>query len=576
MKTRKLRYVSICLCAALITGCVNDPIIKGNGGASDETGLSPVVKEAITVSTDFTDETKKDIELYNVWSVANRISPEGDPGVKDGLSVNLIRFLGGILKNQAPYYDYDVVTYNNSTQEYEYDFSPLFSRLDAVVKSNVPIHQIVLDQPDWAFQHGYTFITDGTTDNVNFREKERQSIYGNSLPPCDKDAYFAFIQELMRKLVYRYGESTVLSWNFRIGSEIETPDHWYGSKQDFIDHYINMTNAIRSVLPTAKIGPHTRNYDFVYSNKDYRNYKGEQVKSFTKDLLAQCAEQGITYDFWGVSDYMSMLNEDSRDIPNKFENFFCQFFNDPNWNPSAKMDIMEYSAIVNMGLGVSGYINCVTSHATAMEVCLTHQFYKHSDRLGYIYAWGYRPTSTVPTHISIINTMNGKRNYTVDVTGTPKNEGDYIDAIMATSETGFDVLVYNYNPKSLEFAENDEVVNISMKTNLPPNTVLKYREFSVTPKNNKLDCFRAENDITPYIRTDNQTYAKLQGLGNPTDCFTSDGLNVYNAYPTPAPYDMSEWSEIRTIACEDDPNKSLIQFSTTLPSFSLKKYDFRK
>lgn len=40
------------------------------------------------------------------------------------------------------------------------------------------------------------------------------------MPPADKQAYHGFIKALMTKLVETYGEEKVLSWRFRVGSEI--------------------------------------------------------------------------------------------------------------------------------------------------------------------------------------------------------------------------------------------------------------------------------------------------------------------------------------------------------------------
>lgn len=87
----------------------------------------------------------------------------------------------------------------------------MFARLDKIVNSDTSVQQFVLDQPDWAFQQSYTFIPAGTKDGKNFRENERQSIYGNSLPPCDKEAYADFISELMRRLIDRNGRNKVAS-----------------------------------------------------------------------------------------------------------------------------------------------------------------------------------------------------------------------------------------------------------------------------------------------------------------------------------------------------------------------------
>ena len=100
--------------------------------------------------------------MSGLWQI--EISPQAGSNLREGLSINLIRMLGGILKDKTPYYDYDVCKYNQQTGKYDYDFTPLFARLDKIVNSGTPIQQFVLDQPDWAFQQEYKFIPTGTSD----------------------------------------------------------------------------------------------------------------------------------------------------------------------------------------------------------------------------------------------------------------------------------------------------------------------------------------------------------------------------------------------------------------------------
>ena len=73
-----------------------------NNDDYDNTGLddSELVKDTLTLTVDFTDSSKKNCKIYNVWSVANRISPQAGSNVREGLSINLIRMLGGILKDK--------------------------------------------------------------------------------------------------------------------------------------------------------------------------------------------------------------------------------------------------------------------------------------------------------------------------------------------------------------------------------------------------------------------------------------------------------------------------------------------
>lgn len=527
---------------------------------------------ALTLTVDFTDTSKKNCKIYDVWSVTNRISPESGSNVRAGLSINLIRMLGGILKDGQPYYDYDVCTYNSETGEIEYDFAPLFERLDKIVYSSTPIHQFVLDQPDWAFQHGYTFIKTGTRNDKDFRENEKKSIYGNSLPPCDKTEYANFIKELMKQFISRYGKYKVASWRFRIGSEIETPDHWFGTKQDFIGHFKNVARAVREVLPEAQIGPHTRNYDFVYSKQNYVNYKGEKVQSFASGILNQCKNENVKIDFWGVSDYILVNDKESRNIPAKFDNLFGKFINDPNWDSSTTLDLMEYSSIVSMGAAGNTFINCVTSHTPVLELCLTNQFYKYYDKgLRYVYRWGNRTNQKEATHIELLKKMNGMQGYNATISGTPKTANNIVDAISATSDNAeFDIIVYNYNVESFDYSETDEPVNIIVETSLPEGTRIKYKSISYSASNNKLNQYLIKYG-TQYHKTDKGIDEK----GDPEQCLNSTGLGLYNAMPEPKEYDESDWKEVIVKQHPENKDKRIILITTTLPSFSYKMFELR-
>lgn len=200
------------------------------------------VKSQVTLTVDFTDDTHKKSELHNIWGVANRISPRNGVNIRPEIKVNTVRMVGGIVKKvngvKIPYPKFDPCVYDSIKNVYVYNWKPLKSRIDAILNSGIQLYQFVLDQPPWAFQHGYTFLPKGSEyDGVHFKEEDRITTYGNSLPPYDKQAYYDFIVAMMTELVDTYGEETVLSWRFRVGSEIETPAHWRGSKQDFIAHY---------------------------------------------------------------------------------------------------------------------------------------------------------------------------------------------------------------------------------------------------------------------------------------------------------------------------------------------------
>ncbi|NRD23034.1 T9SS type A sorting domain-containing protein [Winogradskyella litoriviva] len=530
----------------------------------------------VTLSSDFTDEDNESTALHNIWSIANRISPQSGSNVRPGLKMNTVRMIGGIKKTvngeNVKDLDFDTCLYDSINNQYVYKFERLIERLDNIINSQTEIHQIVLDQPPWAFQHGYTFIPEGTIDYVNFRENEQISIYGNSLPPADQVAYHDYIVALMTELVDNYGEDLVLSWRFRVGSEIETPDHWYGTKQDFIEHFENTESAIRAVLPNATIGLHTRAPDFLYQNGSVLNYKGEPFASFAEGLIEYCFDNNVQYDFWGISDYVVLGNGNLRNMSIKYNHLFADLVNHPEWDASATIDLMEYATVTTMnGADGNGFINAETSHAEIVELYFSNIFYKNKEEgLDLIYRWGNRTGSQDPPGISILNSMNGKVHYTTDISGTPETSTNDVDAIFAKKDgaTEYDVLVYNYNNNSLNYIYNEEV-NVSITSELPVGTTLYYRSISYDKTNNKLQNFLEENSGQAYVMSG------FDDKGDPERILTEAGLAAYEAYENPNPHQYSNWESIVTTVRDDGESGSVISVQTEVPSFAFEKFEFR-
>ena len=534
------------------------------------------LKAQVTLSTDFTDNAKQNEPLHNIWSVANRISPKNGSNIRPGLKMNTVRMIGGIKKvvdgKDVKDLDFDTCLYDSINNKYVYRFEPLIDRLNKIINSQTELLQIVLDQPSWAFQHGYTFIPTGTRDNVNFREDEQISIYGNSLPPADKQAYHDYIKALMTKLVETYGEAQVLSWRFRIGSEIETPDHWFGTKQDFIEHFENTEQAIRAVLPEAIVGLHTRAPDFVFKSGTVLNYKGEPFASFAEDLITYAFDHNLRYDFWGISDYVIIGNSNLRNMRTKFDKLFGGLVNHPKWNSNATIDLMEYATVTTMnGADGRGFINAETTHAEIVELSFSNIYYKNKDKgLDLIYRWGNRTGSQDPPAITTLNSMNGKIHYASDVSGTPNTSSNDIDAFFAKNETAaeYDILIYNYNGSSLTYRTN-ETVNVEFDSELPAGTTLYYRSLSYDETNNKLQNFLQDNAGLGYVKSG------FNNRGSADRILTEAGLVAYEAYTNPNPHEYTDWKSIVTIPREDGGVGSKINTTTELGSFAFEKFEFR-
>ena len=528
----------------------------------------------VKLSADFTNDSGKKWPIHNVWNAANRISPRNGSNIRPGLKMNIVRMIGGINKvvNDVSQkdLDFDPCLYDSITNTYVYRWEPLIERLNKVVNSQTEILQIALDQPPWAFQHGYTFIPEGTRDNINFRENERISIYGNSLPPANKQAYHDFIKALMVKLVDTYGEEKVLSWRFRVGSEIETPDHWYGTKQDFIEHFANTESAVRSILPNAKVGVHTRNPGFLYKNGTILNYKGEPFASFIEGLIDYNDANNIKCDFWGLSDYIVIGSSGLRDMNGKYTKNFAPLINNPKWNPETSIDIMEYKTVTTMnGADDKGTIGCETSHREIVELIFSNTFYKNKDKgLEFIYRWGNRTGSENPNGIKELDAMQGLVRYETSTSGNPNTSTNELDAIFAknNTENEYDVLIYNYNSSSLSYRAN-ETVEVSFAADLPVGTTLYYRSKSYGKENNKLQNFLITNS--------NYVMSGFDEKGAPDRTLTEEGYTAYQNFENPNPHVFSEWKSVTTNARTDGGSGSVVSLSTEIGSFAFEKFEFR-
>ncbi|PQJ72647.1 InlB B-repeat-containing protein [Polaribacter butkevichii] len=537
------------------------------------------VNAQVTLSTDFTNSNKEKKALSNIWTVANRISPTTGAGVRPDIDVNLIRMIGGINKKvngvNVPDLSFDTVAYDEATGTYVYNWTPLISRMNRIVNSNTKIYQLVLDQVPWAFQHGYTFIPEGTFDGVNFREDEKVTIYGNSLPPFDKVAYFNYIKALMQKLIDTYGIETVASWRLRIGSEIETPDHWKGTEQDFIEHFANTVKAVREVLPNAIIGLHTREPDFVFKNGTIKNYKGETIKSFANGLINYCYDNNITYNFWGISDYILINNATSRKVTEKYNTLFEPLKENPKWNKNATLDIMEYSVVTSMQPPVpdgKGTLSCVTSHTSLVNLGLAHVFYKNEENgLEKIFRWGQRPESSDPIAIEVLKSMEGKIRYETDLSGEPLLFVNEFDAIFSKSElkNEFDVLVYNYTPKTLNYFDA-EAVTISFKADVPVGTTLYYQDAIYGKDQNAFQNFLENEPASGWVKSGWDRKA------DPSRSLNEAGAAAWSTFVNPNPYKFNDWKSITTTAPVDGTQGSVITIKTDLPSFSFRKFEIRE
>jgi hypothetical protein len=574
MKLHKTAFVAILSSILALSGCAITPAntISSNMQLPIDKPVADVV-----IRADITDPSAFQPKLYDMWNTINRIAPKNGVSAIDGLHINTVRMLGGITKkdsegNKVPDLEYDTATYNPQTNSYEYNFTPLTDRIDTIIKQGGKLFQIVLDQPPWAFQTGHTFIPGDDFDGINFLEKQRVSHYGNSLPPKDMVAYNEFLQAMMKHLLVEYGTEQVLSWRFRIGTEIETPDHWYGTEADFLAHFGNSVNAIRAVLPNAIIGLHTRAPNFIYRNGTVTNYKFEPIKSFASALIEYSHKNNIQYDFWGISDYPFINNADTRDPRTKYDSFFKDLVEHPQWQTDAIVDIQEYSVITRMGFvaPIYAYITSQTPHADTFNVALTSEFYKNN--IQQIFQWGLR-SGDKPWFVEAFTSMVNQPRVLANVTTQNGKQVNNVDSIIVTdpNDNKITSITYHYDPRDLEATNNQEITQ-SFKTGFPAGTTYYYRKKLAAPEHHAFYTFMTLPNATSWLRTDKAYFTKY---GNPDIDLNEAGKAQWQAYLHNNPSSWTRWESGTTVALDNNQESSLINLNSTLPLFSFEKTEIK-
>lgn len=527
---------------------------------------------AVDVSVNFTEPDDVRGTLIDMWKVANRISPQRGANVRTGMTVNTVRMLGGIVewgknreKTERPNLAFDICSYDEEKQQYVYHFDRLVNRINRIRKGGTEIYQLVLDQPPWVFQRGYTFIPEGESDGVHFREDERVSHYGNSLPPCDKEAYASFIKAMMKHLIAVYGEDLVKTWRFRVGSEIETPEHWHGTEADFVEHFANTVTAIRSVLPDAIIGLHTRASDFVFKKNNLGNYKGEQIKSFANGIIEYCHDKQIRYDFWGISDYPNITQEANRDPKSKYEKLFAPLVTHPKWLTGAIIDLEEFAVITSM----SPLVCSDTAQAATFLVALTDQFYAHG--VNQVFRWNQRSGSVEPWPTEVFKGMVGKTRYQERIASDEVGDSENLGAIIVKgdSDDSIDAVLYHYSPSDLE-AKDTQLVKLTLMTEFPAGTRFSFRKTLAGREQNRFNTFMDQPSSASWLKK------RFNKYGNAADCLNAVGKAQWEKYQNSSPRERTETQLTKTGSAPNGGPGSNIIIETQLPLFSFEKIEVRR
>tara|TARA_R110002051_G_C8768907_1_gene503034 strand:- start:2481 stop:3899 length:1419 start_codon:yes stop_codon:yes gene_type:complete len=415
-------------------------------------GFSIVTQAQIILKADFTDNaTAKQVIPYNL-NVYNRITPiNGINPVRDNKNPKfcIVRPLGGIAKKGEADITKDSYKWDAKSKKFYTDFTLIKKQLDGIFDKGLEIHQIVLDNPSWAFQRNSKGKLVGDSLKV--------ATYGNAEPPRDYSAWANYLKEVMQFLIDTYSLEKIGDIQFNIGREIGTPSHWSGTKEQFFEFYKTSTNAIRSVILEAKVGTH-----FLW---------GSSKNAWGTDFVKWADAHKVHYDFVGVSYYPFYQKSERTNFDEVYAKDFAVIKDIPEWNKNAKLEMHEYSLIKSISKAGNSFERAPDAHQNTFMVGLMKMFYQNN--MQNVFQWGdgssYLPAS------NLLLEMQGNTYFESNKEGKQQVENNYVDAIFTkdAAKNQYNILAYNYNANP--DAINIETIKIKAFVNVKKGTKIKYR-----------------------------------------------------------------------------------------------------
>ena len=526
----------------------------------------------VTLAADFTDDLSQIGEVYDFFDVAVR-TERGSPNSKPATfgrqpKVNTVRMLGGWF-NQ----DLSGDTYLWNGEKYVYNFEAAFAKLDSWLDGDWDIFQVVLDNPPWAFQRGYKFVE--KPDGEHYLLKDKVGVYGNGLPPNDATAWSNYIRAFMTALVKRYGKEKVLKWRFRVGSEIDTrPQHWAATREEFFEHYRNTVEAIKSVLPTAKVGAHFREG----SHKSrYIDYTGNKEDAYAPHFVSWAKENNVPYDFLAISYYPHITHPHEMDMEKVYANQIAPILEHADYNPEASFEIHEYKFIVKMKR--AGFVSVATSHNSAFFAMLAKMMLTHN--IKEVFQWGnvqkgsYSPEAM--TQLALFS-MVGNTLYENTSSVSKTLKGNTVNGIFTKKEAdeGIDVLTFSFNNENMEALE-PELLQIHVRVDKPAGTQFQYRVAQIDSKTNIEQQFF--NDFPKALIIESEggwRKASAHPTASVRDALNETGRNIFREQREKyGKVNSLKWSDWKRNSTKGNNETSIVGVEETIPPFAVQKYEVK-
>ena len=526
----------------------------------------------VTLAADFTDDLSQIGEVYDFFDVAVR-TERGSPNSKPATfgrqpKVNTVRMLGGWF-NQ----DLSGDTYLWNGEKYVYNFEAAFAKLDSWLDGDWDIFQVVLDNPPWAFQRGYKFVEE--PDGKHYLLKDRVGVYGNGLPPNDATAWSNYIRAFMSELVKRYGKETVLNWRFRVGSEIDTrPQHWAATREAFFEHYRNTVAAVKSVLPSAKVGAHFRE---ASHKSRYIDYTGNKEDAYAPYFVSWAKENNVPYDFLAISYYPHITHPHEMDMDKVYADQIAPILEHADYNPEASFEIHEYKFIVKMKR--AGFVSVATSHNSAFFAMLAKMMLNHN--IKEVFQWGnvqegsYSPEAV--TQLALFS-MVGNTLYKNTSSASKTPQGNTVNGIFTKrdADEGIDVLAYSFNTENIDTL-TPESLQLHIRVDKPAGTRFQYRVAKIDSETNIEQQFFKDFPKSMIVESEGGwRKADAHPTASIRDALNETGRNIFRKQREKyEKVNSLKWSDWKRNSSKGNNEASIVTIEETIPSFAVQKYEVR-
>lgn len=374
----------------------------------------------VLLEADYTNTTRVKKNIQYPLNVFNRISPINGfrrPENIDKASLCLVRPLGGVATNGSP--DLDRDTYKWDGENFITNFEPLKRQIDNVFNAGLDIHQIVLDNPSWDFQRD----ANGNLPGGSYLGET----YGNAEPPTNFNAWAQYLRDVMNFLITTYDREKLADIQFGIGREIGTRGHWTGTQQEFFRFYRRSVEAVKSVMPEAKIGSH-----FLW---------GSANNAWGTDFVKWCKTNDVPYDFVGVSYYPAYNRANRTNFKQVYRNDFSVIKDIPEWNNNAKFEIHEFA--LTSSFGGNTFESAPLEYQNSFLVGWMKQFFEND--INNLFQWG-TGDHFAPANAEILE-LRGDTYHLNSINGTQNATGNYVDALFTSKPNSneLNIMAYNYN-----------------------------------------------------------------------------------------------------------------------------------